>query len=129
MSTPSTPAKSPVLSEGRTPGPWTTSIYGRINGDHRHLGMHGAVQTAVATCHPGEVMPGISEQFTWENRETWAPQAEANAAHIVRCVNNFDALSSALRDLLAALDEGLAWSGDKRVQHAYAVLRNAGIEP
>lgn len=73
-----------------TPTPWIAGIYGRITGDHRHLGMHGAVCTEVANCKPDQ--PGL----TWENRDTWAPKAEANAAHIVKCVNAHDALVAAL---------------------------------
>jgi hypothetical protein len=86
-----------------TPTPWSTGIYGRISGDHQHLGMHGAVCTFVATCKDPDI--GQDRQ-NWENRETWAPKAEANAAHIVRCVNSHDALVAALEEAHDAIVEG-----------------------
>ena len=65
-------------------------------------------------------------------------EAEANAAHIVHCVNTYDALVTALRDLLADIGTGLvidayyakdSSSGDlgtdTRIKNAEMALLNA----
>jgi hypothetical protein len=48
---------------------------------------------------------------------------EAGYSHVVK---QRDELLAALRDLMEALDEGLAWAGDARVKRAEALIAALG---
>lgn len=87
------------MSTQHTPTPWSV---------HSVCSLELAEQNKVALGHPLSYEPGAFQIFTDDGRGNGFPlpeqDREANAAHIVRCVNSHDALVEALEIALATVE-------------------------
>lgn len=112
------------MNAKHTPGPWFVTLRpDRI----AHRGPLG-IMRAVATAHAGRF---IEDDMAGSYAGAiLAPEAIANAAHIVRCVNSHDALLDALREAYRAFahdDEGPVWS-DSTIAKVRDALAAAGVQ-
>jgi len=101
-----------------TPTPWHV---GELNG------------SGIQICHSDNSPGAISKNLAVVTaRQTWLKEAEANAAHIVRCVNSHDALVAQMINALELIELLRANSSDRVVVEntqlapMYAALAAAG---
>jgi len=112
------------MTTAHTPTPWTLGPWIESDG-HRVYALIGRGKDQIASVsvygkrqHSGEVA-GRALKYGGHQRTIAEPIAEADAAHIVRCVNSHDALVAALDALSLAAYGAVNAPGVAKYQDAF----------
>jgi len=118
------------MTTAHTPTPWTLGPWIESDG-HRVYALIGRGKDQIASVsvygkrqHSGEVA-GRALKNGGHQRTIAEPIAEADAAHIVRCVNSHDALVAALRVITGHVESLTSGSRDMLTANIVAEARAA----